>query len=43
MLMAEATNRRFFGDSKTPHTPPKEPPTTVQLFEICVDAFDQAA
>lgn len=24
--VAEATNRRFFGDGKTPYTPPKEPP-----------------
>lgn len=23
---AEATNRRFFGDGKTPYTPPKEAP-----------------
>ncbi|QAU22667.1 entry exclusion lipoprotein TrbK [Dyella sp. M7H15-1] len=23
---AEATNRRFFGDGKTPYTPPKEQP-----------------
>ncbi|MHA7685470.1 EexN family lipoprotein [Cupriavidus sp. PET2-C1] len=23
---AEATNRRFFGDGKTPYTPPKESP-----------------
>ncbi|MGU5666602.1 EexN family lipoprotein [Aeromonas hydrophila] len=25
--VAEATNRRFFGDGKTPYTPPKESPT----------------
>lgn len=25
--VAEATNRRFFSDSKTPYTPPKEQPT----------------
>ena len=24
--VAEATNRRFLGDGKTPYTPPKEPP-----------------
>lgn len=24
--VAEATNRRFFGDGKVPYTPPKEPP-----------------
>jgi hypothetical protein len=24
--VAEATNRRFFGDSKTPYTPPKDQP-----------------
>lgn len=24
--VAEATNRRFFGDGKTPYTPPKESP-----------------
>lgn len=24
--VAEATNRRFMGDGKTPYTPPKEPP-----------------
>ncbi|MFU7019325.1 EexN family lipoprotein [Pseudomonas aeruginosa] len=24
--VAEATNRRFFGDGKTPYTPPKEQP-----------------
>lgn len=24
--VAEATNRRFFGDGKLPYTPPKEPP-----------------
>lgn len=24
--VAEATNKRFFGDGKTPYTPPKEPP-----------------
>jgi hypothetical protein len=24
--VAEATNRRFFGDGKTPYTPPKDPP-----------------
>ena len=24
--VAEATNRRFFGDGKAPYTPPKEPP-----------------
>lgn len=24
--VAEATNRRFFGDGKTPYNPPKEPP-----------------
>lgn len=24
--VAEAANRRFLGDSKTPHTPPKEQP-----------------
>ncbi|MCI4030088.1 EexN family lipoprotein [Dickeya dianthicola] len=24
--VAEATNRRFLGDSKTPYTPPKESP-----------------
>ena len=24
--VAEATNRRFLGDRKTPYTPPKEPP-----------------
>ncbi len=24
--VAEATNRRFFGDSKTPYTPPKDRP-----------------
>lgn len=24
--VAEATKRRFFGDGKTPYTPPKEPP-----------------
>lgn len=23
--VAQATNRRFFGDGKTPYTPPKEP------------------
>ena len=25
--VAEATNRRFFGDGKTPYNPPKEAPT----------------
>ena len=25
-LAAEATNRRFFGDGKTPYNPPKEKP-----------------
>lgn len=25
-LVAEATNRRFFGDGKTPYTPPKDQP-----------------
>lgn len=24
--VAEATNKRFFGDGKVPYTPPKEPP-----------------
>jgi len=24
--VAEATNKRFFGDGKAPYTPPKEPP-----------------
>ena len=24
--VAEATNRRFFGEGKVPYTPPKEPP-----------------
>jgi len=24
--VAEATNRSFFGDGNTPHTPPKTPP-----------------
>ena len=24
--VAEAINKRFFGDGKTPYTPPKEPP-----------------
>ncbi|MBP5057936.1 EexN family lipoprotein [Pseudomonas chlororaphis] len=24
--VAEATHRRFYGDSNTPYTPPKEPP-----------------
>lgn len=24
--VAEATNRRFFGDGKTPYTPPQQPP-----------------